>query len=149
MTQNLPEQVRKQMENALFAGDKVAAVKIHHESVGLGLAKAKTAIDELDHELRQHSPEKFASSVQIPKQMGGLSLLGVVALLGIVILWTLASFSHDDKVSAARYQHALMVAALVVLAVNTCILSLHPTRRVGAWLAFGATVFLAVALMLR
>jgi ribosomal protein L7/L12 len=46
--------------NALFAGRKIEAIKLHREATGCGLKDSKDFIDALEEQLRAESPEKFA-----------------------------------------------------------------------------------------
>lgn len=48
------------IEAAILSGRKIEAIKLYREQTGLGLAESKTAIDQLEAELRRSAPERFA-----------------------------------------------------------------------------------------
>ena len=54
------EQVQQIME-AVFAGQKIQAIKLYRQSTNCGLKEAKDFIESLQERLWQESPEKFAS----------------------------------------------------------------------------------------
>jgi ribosomal protein L7/L12 len=70
----LPEEKASAITEALFAGQKIEAIKIYRESGGGGLKEAKEAMDRLEAELREECPEKFSASAK-----GGC---GAVILIG-------------------------------------------------------------------
>ena len=72
----------EQIKQALFAGQKIAAIKIYREHTNSGLAEAKTAIEKLEAELRASSPEKFTAAP--PVKVGCVGALLVVVLLVLV-----------------------------------------------------------------
>ncbi len=64
----------------LYAGRKIAAIKVYRQATGAGLKEAKEFIDELQARLRQEQPDRF----QTPKSgCAGVVLLLTVAGLGI------------------------------------------------------------------
>jgi len=75
----IPEQVMEQIESSLYAGNMVAAVKLYHDSTGIGLVEAKSEIERHEAELRRLSPERFTSVVRMPPQMSCLLLLAVLS----------------------------------------------------------------------
>lgn len=81
-----PEDKLSAIKEALFAGQKIDAIKLHRETTGSGLLEAKTVIEKLDADLRATSPEKFVA----PKASGGcLGVLATfVAFIGL-LLWRL------------------------------------------------------------
>lgn len=56
-----PEAAPGAIEDALFAGRKIAAIKLYREVHGGGLAEAKQRIEALEAQLRKSSPERFAT----------------------------------------------------------------------------------------
>ena len=56
---DLNDQARQAIENAIFAGRKIEAIKLHRESTGVGLSEAKRAVEDLEVDLRRCSPERF------------------------------------------------------------------------------------------
>jgi ribosomal protein L7/L12 len=64
---------------ALFAGRKIEAIKLHREATGCGLKDSKDCIDALEAQLRAESPEKFAR----PQKRGCAAMVLLVCGLGM------------------------------------------------------------------
>ncbi len=77
MNPSTPEPKIEQIKRALFAGEKIAAIKIYREQTNSGLADAKVAIEKLEAELRASSPEKFTAA---PAKAGCVGVVLVLAL---------------------------------------------------------------------
>jgi len=81
MTQDISNDDRERIIDALYAGRKIEAIKIYRQATDTGLAPAKEFIEQLGSRLREETPEKFTS----PSRKGcGTSVLIVIvaALLG-------------------------------------------------------------------
>ena len=76
-----PDSKIEQIKRALFAGQKIAAIKIYREQTNSGLAEAKAAIEKLEAELRASSPEKFTAA---PAKMGCVGVVLVLVLVGVM-----------------------------------------------------------------
>jgi hypothetical protein len=74
----LTDQQRQAIETAIFAGNKIEAIKLHREATDVGLAEAKQAVEAMEASLRQQHPEKFTAS----RKRG---CMGMVAVLGLVV----------------------------------------------------------------
>jgi ribosomal protein L7/L12 len=74
----LTEQQRQAIDAEIFGGRKIAAIKLYREATGIGLKEAKDAIEDIEKDLRQSQPEKFAHNAG---KSGCLSVVAVVALL--------------------------------------------------------------------
>jgi hypothetical protein len=150
MSQNepIPAETMRQIEAELYAGNTVAAIKLHHASAGTGLAEAKGAIEIIDGKLRREFPERFASSIKIPPQMSSLLLVAMLAIgiLGAKLLWASYTRNTDQE---HRYQHLFGPIVLVMCASYTCIYSLQPKKRILSWVFLGVTILLALAMMYR
>ena len=59
MPQELNDQQWQEIEEHLFAGRKIQAIKLFREYAGVDLKAAKDTLDEHEAELRKQSPEKF------------------------------------------------------------------------------------------
>lgn len=79
-----PEQ-RQAFAEAVYAGNKIAAIKQLRELSGLGLKESKEIIERLETELRVAHPERFAA----PKKSGGCLLLLIMVFPVAVLLWFL------------------------------------------------------------
>lgn len=61
---NIPEEDAKKMTEFIFAGQKIAAIKMYKEATGLGLKESKDIIDALEKQLREECPENFAHAAR-------------------------------------------------------------------------------------
>lgn len=82
MSLPLPPEKLSEIQDALFRGEKIAAIKIHRECTRAGLKDSKEAVEFLEAELRKISPEKFSAA---PSGKGCLGVLGIAAALGVVL----------------------------------------------------------------
>lgn len=75
-----PEIMQKVMEN-LFAGNKIAAIKLYHSYSGLDLKRSKEFVEMVETELRANRPGEFKTA---PQKSGCSVRVGmiVVALSG-------------------------------------------------------------------
>ena len=80
---NLPAETSEQIQEALFAGKKIQAIKLYRAATNEGLKEAKDAVERMESELRASSPEKFRTAAG--KSAGCLSVLlaAGIALLGL------------------------------------------------------------------
>ena len=78
----IPESDAEAIREAIFAGRKIEAIKRLRESTHLGLAEAKTMVEQLEEELRKKSPEKFTA-----KPAGGCSMTTALFIAGVAIAW--------------------------------------------------------------
>jgi len=71
---------RAAVESAIFSGRKIEAIKLYREAgAGTGLAEAKAAVEVMETQLRQVSPEKFSAS---PGKVGCMGM--VLIVVGLV-----------------------------------------------------------------
>jgi len=52
----------QRVNEAIFSGHKVQAIKLYREATGVGLKEAKDFIEELTAKLREEHPEEFSAS---------------------------------------------------------------------------------------
>jgi ribosomal protein L7/L12 len=71
------------VKQLLFQGRKIEAIKLHRESTGAGLAESKTAVDALEKELREKSPENFAPTTD---RRGCLGLVVLLCAIGALLI---------------------------------------------------------------
>jgi hypothetical protein len=71
-----------QISSALYAGKKIAAIKMYREATGAGLAEAKDAVELIELTLRETEPEKFT----VPPSKGGCAAIVIVLLLPAAVL---------------------------------------------------------------
>jgi ribosomal protein L7/L12 len=62
MDGTIPEEKMVTIKEAIFRGQKIAAIKLYREAAGLGLAEAKDAVDRLEAELRSSAPYEFKAA---------------------------------------------------------------------------------------
>ena len=68
----LTDETRDEINEAIFAGRKIEAIKLYREATGQGLLEAKEFIEKLTAKLQQEYPDK------VPQPAGGC---GAAALL--------------------------------------------------------------------
>ena len=84
-----PESQALLLKEAVFRGDLVAAIKLYHDQTGLGLKDSKEAVERLEAELRQSSPDRFCarSSRGGPQKLVAFVVaIAVVATLLLLVL---------------------------------------------------------------
>ena len=72
-----------QVQQALFQGQKIEAIKLYREATNLGLKESKDAVEKMEAELRQRSPERFTAKAS--KGCAGVLLL-MVAAMGVLMV---------------------------------------------------------------
>ena len=82
MSSNLPQDVIDSIREALFAGQKIKAIKLYREATGQGLKEAKEFIEALGERLYVEDPEKFAS----PPGKGCAGTVLVMIVTGVVAM---------------------------------------------------------------
>lgn len=75
----ISEQAEQAIYQALYAGDKIGAIKEHRAATGAGLAESKEFIDVLDRQLRSETPELFVAR----KGLGCAGVIGVTIGLSL------------------------------------------------------------------
>lgn len=88
---SLPELTTEQRESiatALYAGNKIEAIKQLRERSGLGLKESKEIVERIEAEFRQSHPERFAQPVRKGLPLGLiLTFLIVDAVIAIYFLF--------------------------------------------------------------
>jgi hypothetical protein len=79
MPDGLPDDVVDSIRAAIFAGQKIQAIKLHREATGYGLKESKDFIESLEVELRSREPERFTAPP------GGKGCAGVVLLMLMIV----------------------------------------------------------------
>ena len=85
MDSPLSESQLAEIKSMVFAGNKIAAIKLYRQHTSLGLAESKTAIDQMEVELRVSSPEQFAK----PANKGCLGMVMIGAGIAGAVGWLL------------------------------------------------------------
>ena len=78
-----PEQ-RQSIEAALFAGNKIDAIKQYREFTGAGLADAKQAVETMEAGLRKAKPEQFTKPAGKSGCLG--LMLGIATILALLMV---------------------------------------------------------------
>jgi hypothetical protein len=78
---NLTDQDRDAIIAHIFAGRKIAAIKVHREATGEGLAESKRFIEALEARLREESPEGFAAAAPAGCGPGVVAVILLTAIL--------------------------------------------------------------------
>jgi hypothetical protein len=76
---NLNDQDRQAIENAIFAGRRIEAIKLHREATGSELAEAKRAVEDMEVDLRRTSPDKFIAGANKKGCTGVLICVALIA----------------------------------------------------------------------
>jgi hypothetical protein len=79
MSNLISDETMQRIQEALFAGRKIEAIKIYRECACVGLKEAKDFVDAQETELRNSVPERFTAPV------GGKGCFGVVVALGVLL----------------------------------------------------------------
>lgn len=74
----LTDQQRQAINAEIFSDRKIEAIKLYREATDAGLKEAKDAVEEIEKDLRQREPNKFAKPAG---KSGCMSVVAVVALL--------------------------------------------------------------------
>ncbi len=70
------------IEAAVFAGEKIQAIRLYRDTTGEGLKESKDFIDALEAELRRTEPARFTA----PAAKGcGVRVLWLLSVLGVLI----------------------------------------------------------------
>jgi ribosomal protein L7/L12 len=80
-----PEDQAARIKDALFRGEKIQAIQLYREQTGVGLAEAKTAVESIEAELRDSSPENFSA----PESKGRSMSAGAVIAAAGLLIWLL------------------------------------------------------------
>jgi len=89
MKKQIPENALAPIKEAIFQGCKIEAIKLYRAQTDEGLAEAKTAVKELEAELRKSSPNLFSAK---PAGKGCMGVVMVVsAIATVVVLWSFRS----------------------------------------------------------
>ncbi|MGI8979539.1 MAG: hypothetical protein ACR2FY_09960 [Pirellulaceae bacterium] len=82
----IPADTLARIQECLFQGQKIQAIKIYREFTDAGLAVSKAAVEQLERELRAASPEKFTAAV--PAKGGCLIVMVAICIIvAAVIGW--------------------------------------------------------------
>jgi hypothetical protein len=84
MIDKLPAENRAALMEAIYAREKIAAIKMVREAADCGLAEAKAFVDKLSDEAEAKHPEKFTA----PKPKGCTAALAVLTAVVFLSLLT-------------------------------------------------------------
>ncbi|MEI7733440.1 MAG: hypothetical protein WCO56_27970 [Verrucomicrobiota bacterium] len=84
-----PSDASQSVNELLFQGRKIEAIKRYREDTGKGLAEAKTEVEAMEAELRATNPERFTKPAGKGGCMGLLLIVGTI-LSALVLLIVLA-----------------------------------------------------------
>lgn len=82
---NLPDSHQlEQIKNAIFAGHKIEAIRLHRMATGIGLKEAKEAVEHLETELRRTEDHRFVKAAARSGCLGALAfcLLAILLVTG-------------------------------------------------------------------
>ena len=84
MDSEIPDEKMTAIKDAVFRGQKIAAIKLYRQATGLGLAEAKEAVERLEAELRSSTPFEFKKEAS--RGCLGIVLIFIVLAVGIIYL---------------------------------------------------------------
>ncbi len=80
------------VNEALFAGRFIEAIKVYRTATGAGLKESKDFIEALEARLRAEMPAKFTAPLRTSVELGAAGcaaiLIGIVALVAAIV-WML------------------------------------------------------------
>lgn len=84
MGRTISPEVLRQIEQQVFAGNKIAAIKQYREQSGEGLKESKDFVEALEKDLRAKEPGRFTSG---PAGKGCLAMIALCGLgsVGVVL----------------------------------------------------------------
>ncbi len=75
-----PEQTRS-IHDAIYAGNKIEAIKLYRTSTGMDLKDSKEAVEKLTEKLKEQNPAMFARPRRHSASLATLAFWGAVAAL--------------------------------------------------------------------
>lgn len=78
---DIPDDQLDRITAAIYAGQKINAVKLYREATASGLKDAKDAVERLESELRAAYPERFSA-----KSGGGCKSTAVLLVVAAVLV---------------------------------------------------------------
>lgn len=129
MTQPIEDLARSEINEALFRGEKIQAIRLYRQATGTGLADAKAAIERIETELRIQSPGNYqhAPSAPVPTGIGCMMLVMAVIVAAFSVNWFLAD--RSDAALRLRHQNVFFQLTSVWMAVMGCSMAMQPGRR--------------------
>jgi len=80
------DDVPHELQDLIYAGQKIAAIKLAREKMGWGLKEAKEQVEKVEARLREQYPESFAAGAGKSGCSTALVLVGVLVGCGIYLL---------------------------------------------------------------
>jgi hypothetical protein len=75
----------ERIKDLIFAGNKVGAIKAYRMTMGVGLAEAKSAVEEMTTELKTTAPERFRSAAGKGCSSAAVFVLSVAGAVGWIL----------------------------------------------------------------
>lgn len=79
----MSDEQAQQVQAAIFAGNKIEAIKAYRTITGKGLKESKDFVEALEAELRQSAPESFTA----PPGGKGCAGVTVLAIVAVLVAW--------------------------------------------------------------
>jgi hypothetical protein len=129
----LDDELRQRICKELYAGKKIAAVKLYREASQASLADAKRGVDKIEAEVRLSAPDLFVHP-QVSSTLGCVHGL-VLFAVGITMIWYMWwSGGGSSGVPKANAQRAIHGAVLILFCCNAFIHCTQPKKRWQNWL---------------
>ncbi len=89
MSEELTSEDREKIVEALYAGQKIQAIKDYREATGAGLKESKEFIDALEQKLREEHPDRMKPAASGCSSTA--SMLMIVVLATIAGAWVMST----------------------------------------------------------
>jgi len=140
MSFELPSDARQRIEEALYRGSKIEAIKIYREVTNTGLAEAKHAVEQMEAELRAQAPTSMPyRELPPPAAPPALGCTLIIVAFGVIALAVLCFVkgAGADKVTERSYTLALSMVLSLFIVLQGCIVSFNPKRLALAYALIG------------
>jgi hypothetical protein len=87
----LTDQQRKDIEREIFAGRKISAIKLYRKATETEMVDAKTAIEDMEVDLRRSFPQNFVSGGSKSGCMGVLAFVTLIVAVAVLFSFYILS----------------------------------------------------------
>jgi len=146
MSLPLSSDAQRLIHEALYQGNKIAAIKYYREAANVGLAEAKRAVEQMEAELRVQTPTQFAQPA-IPLGLSATLILVAIGMIPLAI--TVIVTGGGQGVEGHRYTLALGIVLSMFIVLQGSIASFNPKRHTMAYILLGLGVVLMALTVAR
>ena len=140
MSFEISSDARQRIEEALYRGSKIEAIKIYREVTNAGLAEAKHAVEQIEAELRGQAPTSMPyrelPPPAAPPALGCTLLIVAIGVICVAVLYFLKG-AGADRSTERPYSLALGMVMSLFVTLQGCVVSFNPKRLVLAYVLIG------------